>query len=102
MSFEETLGALLEARIAPLRAEISLLAAKVEAVRQALPPALVTMPEAARLLGLSVRTVRRQVKAGKLPSCRVGRGVRVDLASLKPLTEEQLASEACRLRVMPT
>jgi excisionase family DNA binding protein len=102
VSIEETIGAVIEAKLAPLRAEISLLVAKVEAVRRALPPALVTMPEAARLLGLSLRTVRRQVKAGKLPSCRLGRGVRVDLASLKPLTDEQLASEVRHLRIMPT
>lgn len=86
--------------LAPLHAEVCRLSAQIEAMRRAFPPVLVTMPEAARLLGLSLRTVRRQVKAGKLPSCHVGRSVRVDLASLKPLTEDEIQQEAGRLRAL--
>jgi excisionase family DNA binding protein len=38
--------------------------------------------EAADVLGVSEVTVRRHVAAGKLPSKRLGRAVRVDLGRL--------------------
>jgi excisionase family DNA binding protein len=43
----------------------------------------VTVPEAARELGVSVRTLRRRIKAGDMPVVRVGKAVRVDLAELR-------------------
>lgn len=55
-----------------------------EAVREIadrLPAPLVTYEVAAKRLNLSVSTVRRRVKDGTLPSKRVGRAVRIDLAA---------------------
>lgn len=43
----------------------------------------VPVPEAARLLGVSTRTLRRRIKAHEVPVVRVGRAVRVDLAELR-------------------
>ena len=52
-SFEETLGALLDAKLAPLRADVRALAQAIESLRRTLPPVLVPLQEAARMLGLS-------------------------------------------------
>ena len=98
MSFEETLGAIVEAKLAPLRAEISVLAAKVEALRRALPPALVPVPEAAQAIGVSEATVRRRIKDGSIPVRRVGRSVRVDLAALSPPDSAEVARLAHQAR----
>jgi excisionase family DNA binding protein len=46
------------------------------------PERLVTVATAARALGVSERTIRREVAAGRLPAQRIGRAVRVDLTSL--------------------
>src|SRR5262249_38918793 len=97
---EEIIGAVIEAKLAPLCAQVGRLTSEVEALRKALPPALVTMTEAARLLGLSLSTVRRRVREGILPSCTVGRSVRVDLSGLKPLTDDQVAAEAHNIRAI--
>lgn len=43
----------------------------------------VPVTEAARILGVSARTLRRRIKAGEMPVVRVGRAVRVDLAELR-------------------
>jgi excisionase family DNA binding protein len=49
------------------------------------PPLAVSCQEAARLLGVSVRTVRRRVRARLLPSVRIGRRVLVPVAILEEL-----------------
>lgn len=90
MSIEETIAAVLEAKLAPLRAEFGRLRVEIESLRRALPPVLVTLPEAARVLGLSLSTVRRRVKDGSLPVRSFGRGLRVDLAALHPPAEAEV------------
>lgn len=95
---EETLAALLDARLAPLQAEVQRLAAEVAGLRRSLPPMLVSLPEAARALGVSLSTIRRRARDGSLPVRRVGRLIRVDLAAIRPLTGEEVAREARRLR----
>jgi excisionase family DNA binding protein len=82
MTIEETIAAVIEAKLAPLESELRRMSAEVEALRRALPPQLVTLPEAARHLSVSVATVRRRVKDGSIPSRRIGRSVRVDLGGL--------------------
>lgn len=84
MTFEETIAAVFESKLAPFRVEIVRLTSQLEAVSRALPPPLVTMPEAAKALGVSLSTVRRRVRDGSLPVKRVGKGraVRVDLTGL--------------------
>jgi excisionase family DNA binding protein len=100
ITLEGLIGGIIKSALAPLQAEVGRLTTEVETMRKALPPAFVTLPEAARVLGLSLSTVRRRVKDGKLPCCHVGRSVRVDLASLKPPTDDQVAGEALRLRTV--
>jgi excisionase family DNA binding protein len=73
----------LEAAVAravePLRREVAQLRAELEAEVR-----LVTIAEAARTLGVSVRTVKRRLKAGELPSVGSGIGRRVDLSRVLP------------------
>jgi excisionase family DNA binding protein len=59
-------------QVAQLRAQVSALTG----------PKLVSVREAADVLGVAEVTVRRHVRAGKLVSKRVGRAVRVDLSRL--------------------
>ncbi len=70
-SFEETLGALLDAKLAPLRADVRALAQAIESMRRSLPPMLVPVREAAQMLGLSESTIRRQIKDHMLPTRRI-------------------------------
>ncbi len=46
-------------------------------------PLLVGFGEAARLLGVSARTVKRMVMQGMLPRCRIGRRVLIPVAGLR-------------------
>ena len=48
-----------------------------------MPPALVSMNDAASVLGVSISTIKRRVKDGSLPVRRVGRVLRVDMAALQ-------------------
>ena len=84
MSFEETLAALLDTKLAPVQAQVGRLTLEVEALRRSLPPQLATMREAAELFGCSLSTVKRRVKDGSLPARRVGKGktLRIDLSAL--------------------
>ena len=81
VSIEEAFAAVVRAEIAPVVAELRQLRAEVAAMRRTLPPMLVTMEEAARHMDVSVATVRRQIRSGSIPVRRIGRSVRVDLAS---------------------
>jgi excisionase family DNA binding protein len=69
----EELRALLEQALDPLRAELARLRAQVEAQG-------VSIPEAAKRLGICERTVKRRIKDGTLPSTRVGGARRVLLS----------------------
>jgi excisionase family DNA binding protein len=73
----------LPARLAALDLRLARIEEALAALRRSTPSALVPVDEAARLLGLSVSTVRRQIKSGALPSRRIGRSVRIDLAALR-------------------
>ena len=83
----------LPAEVAGLRDEVRQLRALAE---RSVPVALVPVPEAAKLLGISCATVRRRIKAGDLPVVRIGRSVRVDLAKVRTRDDEvaRLALEA--------
>jgi excisionase family DNA binding protein len=61
---------------------------EIAAIRRALPPQFGSVAEAARVLGCCDRTVWRQIRAGKLPSRRVGRKTVVDLAALHAVTDD--------------
>ncbi len=50
-------------------------------------PLLLTVQEAARILGTSTATIRRLVWAGKLPVVRLTRRVQIDTRDLERLIE---------------
>lgn len=97
-SLEDTLGALLSSRLVPLRSDLQRVTAELAAVRQAFPPALVPLKDAARRMGVSEKTARRRVRAGEWPARRDGRKVLVDLSALRPMTEDEVARAAAQLR----
>ena len=45
--------------------------------------------EVAKLLGVSVRTILRQIKAGELPASRIGRLLRISDRSLRAFLAER-------------
>jgi len=98
-SFEETLGALLDAKLGPLRADVRALSLAIESMRRTLPPVLVPLREAAQMLGLSESTIRRQIRDHMFPIRRIGRSVRVDMSALRPLTDQEVEREAYRARM---
>lgn len=100
MTIEDALAAVLEAKLAPMRADVGRLTAQVEAMRRAIPPVLVSMAEAARRLGLSVSTIRRRVRDGSLPSRRIGNALRVDLTGLHAVDEAEVVRLADRARAL--
>jgi excisionase family DNA binding protein len=83
MTLDESLAALLEAKLAPLRHHMVRLLEEIAELRCALPSTLVPLDEAANRLGVSLSTVRRMAKSGALPVRRLGgRTLRVDLRDL--------------------
>lgn len=73
----EELEALVARAVEPLRQELAALAR----ARRDEP---VSLEEAARHFGVSVRTMRRKVKAGEVQAVRLGRSVRVRLDDAAP------------------
>jgi excisionase family DNA binding protein len=63
------------------------LSASIDRLEATLPPIskLATVPQAARCLGISPRTIRTQLYRGRWPGYRVGRAVRVDPAEIRKL-----------------
>ena len=82
MSLEDTLSALLEAKLTPLVDANRRLAQQIEQLRRALPTQVVSVAEAARILDLHPNTIRNRIASGEIPSRRVGKSVRVDLTAL--------------------
>ena len=70
MSLEETLAALFDAKLAPLRAELQLVTAELAAVRRApheqLAEEVLTVPEGAREAKVSTKTIRAACAAGAI------------------------------------
>lgn len=81
MSLEEQIAQAVEAAVGravePLRVEL----ARIRQHRAEQDEAPVTMREAARRLGVSLRTVERRVACGDLESVQTGRARRVRLPS---------------------
>ncbi len=98
MSIEDTIREAISAEVAPLRQTIDQLKAEVVQLHRALPAQLVSLHEASKLLGLSLSTVRRRVRDGTLPTRKVGRAIRLDVSALRPLSNEEVAEQAWRLR----
>ncbi len=62
-----------------LRSDVNQLRAALDQLRRALPPALLSVGDAARALNVSTVTIRRMIRAGRLAHVRAGRSLRVDL-----------------------
>lgn len=69
----------LPAEVRALREEVGSLRDTIEHLRVSLPPALLSVADAAKALDVAEVTVRRMIREGKLAHVRVGRAVRVDL-----------------------
>lgn len=54
-----------------------------------LPTSLLTAAEIAQALNISIRSVRRMIKDGRLPIVRIGRSVRVRPEAVASLIGEQ-------------
>ena len=74
------------------------LTAKVEALRAASPPLLVTVQEAAAICKVSVPTMRRWVKGGQVPVVKVASTVRVDLSRVRGVDAKDIARMAREAR----
>jgi excisionase family DNA binding protein len=59
----------------------------------ALEPLLIGYREAARLLGVSDRTIFSLAKQGQIPAVRIGRAVRFDPADLRTWIEKAKTSD---------
>lgn len=77
-----------EAAVAPLHAELRQLRALVEEMSLRLPPRLGTLAEAAEILGVHRCTAWDMWRRGEITGRRIGRAVRIDLAALRPATDE--------------
>jgi len=77
--------------VAELRAEIA-------ALRESQPITLSTVPDVAKRLGISTRKAWRMVADGSLPVQRIGRSVRVDASSLRPVDRATVAALAAEAR----
>jgi excisionase family DNA binding protein len=99
-TLEDTLGTLLDARLAPLRSDLERVSAELAAVRRALPPLLLPLKEAAKHMHVSEKTARRRVRSGEWPARRDGRKLLVDLSALRPMNDAEIAEAAHRLRAL--
>jgi excisionase family DNA binding protein len=79
------------ARLAALERASEAARADLAAIRATLPPVLFSVPDAARAFKVSLPTMRRWVKAGRVPTVKVGATVRVDMARLHGVDEVTVA-----------
>ena len=69
--------------LAALRLQVEALTIAVRDLAKRMPT-LVTIEEAARVMGVSPRTARRRVQLREWPHVKVGRDIRVDLSVIRP------------------
>jgi excisionase family DNA binding protein len=56
-------------------------------------PATVSIPDAARYLGVSADTVRRLIRGGALPHARIGNSIRIRRADLETYLQDQTSTQ---------
>lgn len=82
MTLEESIKeAVLEA-VAPVLEQMRAQAEELRQLRRVLPPAFGSKQDAARLLGVSVKSIGRGIARGEIEVKRIGTRVLVDLAKL--------------------
>lgn len=87
-TFVDLLRAVVREEVKPLLAELEALRAATSLDR------MLPVPEAARHLGVSERTLRRRIRDGSIQVTRIGRAVRVDLGALRSLTPDDVEHRA--------
>jgi excisionase family DNA binding protein len=95
VTFEQTLAEAVARAIGGLQKELEGLRSDVKSLLDRLPPKmqLVTVPAAAKQLGVCEATLRRHIKQGRIPVVPVGKGVRIDLAQLQSFDQKDVAAE---------
>ena len=76
--------------IVRLEAQVSALTGAVRGLEERLPARVVTVEEAAKHLSVSVQTIRRWCKAGRLAYVRRGRELRIDLTKVRALSQSDI------------
>jgi excisionase family DNA binding protein len=79
------------AALADVARQLQDLTKAVRALEARLPPPLVSVRAAAKILDCSIATIRRKVAAGEVSYIRIGRTVRVDLSKLKTMDRYDVA-----------
>jgi excisionase family DNA binding protein len=91
----------LPAALAGVEQRLDRIESALRGLRRILPPVLVPLPEAARILGVSYATIRRMKKDGRLPLVGSGRTARVDLTAMHAMSDLEVTLEARRARAEP-
>jgi len=89
------------ARMAAMERVVNDLRVDIEVIKAALPPVHRTIPEAAKIFGVSIPTMRRWVKARKVPTVTVESTVRVDVSRLRGVDAAEIARKAGEARKSP-
>ncbi len=92
----------LPAALAGVEQRLDRIESALRGLRRILPPVLVPLPEAARILGVSYATIRRMKKDGRLPLVGSGRTARVDLTAMHAMSDLEVTLEARRARAEPS
>ena len=88
-------------RMAAMERVVNDLKAEIATIKAALPPVYKDIPEAAKIFGVSIPTMRRWVKARKVPTVTVESTVRVDMSRLHGVDAEEIARKAAEARKLP-
>ena len=98
-----TFAALAEipARMAALERVVTDLRAELEVIKTALPPVHKSIPDAAKIFGVSIPTMRRWVKARKVPTVTIESTVRVDMSRLHGVDAADIARKADEAQRLP-
>jgi excisionase family DNA binding protein len=73
-----------------LRQEVVALTGAVRSLEQRIPARVVSVEEAAKHLSVSVQTIRRWCKSGRLPYVRRGRELRIDLTKVRAVSGDDI------------
>ncbi len=81
------------------REDLAPVMAELRAIRAMLDrPTLLSVEEAARFAGVSVSTIRREIRAGAYPCTRIGRQIRIDARHLAPPQQDEVVDLAAAAR----